>query len=68
MQELLDVVNENDQIIGQIAGLDQKKRIAKSIFIELKIKNGKLASYRCKEAYKALENANLVGDGGRWLI
>lgn len=41
------------------ATLDQKKRIAKSIYLELFIKDGKIASYKCKEAYKALENANL---------
>ena|GEM_PF-2735481 len=47
------------------AKLLQKKKIARSIFLELVVKNGKLASYKCKDAYKALEDANLDSDGGR---
>jgi hypothetical protein len=51
------------------AKLEPKKIIAQKVFLELIIKNGKLADYTCKDTYKALEKANLDDDGGAsWLF
>lgn len=67
VDEWLELMN-NLSTKWKDAKLPQKKKIARSIFLELVIKNGKLASYKCKDAYKALEDANLDGDGGRGWI
>lgn len=64
VDEWLELMNELSTLWKK-ANLPQKKKIAQSVFLELIIENGKMASYKCKDAYKALEKANLDGDGGR---
>lgn len=65
VDEWLELMNKLSTL-WKDAKLPQKKKIARSVFLELVIENGKLASYKCKDAYKALEKANLDSDGGRW--
>ena len=48
------------------ATFDQKRIIAENLFLELAIKDGKLASFTYKKPYSALEKANLSYNGGAY--
>ena len=54
----------NAYIYWKNANPDQKKFIAENIFLELEIKNGKIASYKYLDAPGALKKANSVPSGG----
>ncbi len=48
----------------QNATFEQKRVIAENLFLELKVKDGKLASFTYKKPYSTLEKANLSYNGG----
>ena len=55
---------QNAHLYWRIADLDQKRILAEKVFLELVIKNGKVASYSYNEPYSACEKIDLSYYGG----